>query len=350
MRLDDLRAELHAQADRAGTTREVPAVHRLEEVQTRVHRIRRRRATATAVGAVAAVALVALAVVPPLQSQRSAPAPASGPTKTAHTDRPNPWEWQKTSAGDTLVLGEVGERGQSRLAGTFTPHDTDMEWRLFCDTGDRPGVSATHLSMAYSVNGNNFGAVACDESSDAVGAMGVSFGDASDANRAAWAPNGVRAGEHTTVRAWVENRHGNRVSAPDVRMGFALYQRTAPRIERHGVVIPTLIDVSGQTYRLDDHTIEPFTASDRSARLDVPAADGPRYVQSGVVQRGQDMKMRVDQYVDGRVTGGTIGGGMVGAPLKNRGAHVLGVRVHRGEPRGSLVIAVYERVTDQQPK
>lgn len=348
MRLDELQTELHAQADRAGDS--TPAVHRLEEVQGRVHRIRRRRATTTAVGAVAAVALTALAVVPQLQGERSAPRPASGPDRTAHAERPNPWKWRQTVAGDTLVLGEVGQRGQSRLTGTFTPADTNMEWRLFCDTGDRPGVSATHLSMAYSVNGNNFGAIGCNENSDAVGATGTYFDDASDANRVAWARNGVQSDRPVTVRAWLENRQEERVAAPDVRMGFALYQRTAPRIERNGVVIPTLIASLGETYRLDDYTIEPFTEVDRSARLAVPASDGPRYVQSGLVQRGFDSKMRVRQYVDNRVEQSSNGSGVMGAPLDDRGAHVLGVRVHGGEARGSLVIAVYGRADNQQPK
>jgi len=350
MRLDELRAQLHTQADQAGRTRHDLSAHRLEDVQGRVHRIRRRRATATALGAVAAVALIAVAVVPSLQSQRSGPAPASGPPNTARADRPNPWQWQETTAGDTLVLGEVGQRGQSRLTGTFTPEDTNMEWRLFCDAGDRPGVSATHLSMAYSVNGKSFGAIGCNESSDAVGATGTYFDDASDANRAAWARNGVQPDRPVTVRAWLENRQEERVTAPDVRLGFALYQRTAPRIERNGVVIPTLIDSLGETYRLDDYTIEPFTEADRSARLAVAASDGPRYVQSGLVQRGFDSTMRVRQYVDNRVEQSANGSGVMGAPLDDRGAHVLKVRVHGGEARGSLVIAVYERADNQQPK
>ena len=141
-----------------------------------------------------------------------------------------------------------------------------------------------------------------------------------------------------------------RVTAPDVRTGFALYQRTAPRIERNGVVVPTLVDVGGQTYRLDDYTIEPFTEADRSARLAVPASDDPRYVQSGLVQRGFDSKMRVRQYVDNRVEQSSNGSGVMGAPLDDRGAPVPGVRVHRDEARGSLVIAVYERADNEQPK
>jgi len=346
MRLDELRAQLHDQADRAASAGHDRPADRLEHVRGRVQRIRRRRTAATAAGTAAAVALVAVTLVPSLQDQRSAPVPAAGPARTARADAPDPWAWRQTVAGDTLVLGVVGERGQSTVTGRFTPEDTDLEWQLFCDTGARPGTSI-RLTMAYSVNGRSLGSVGCGESASAAASTGFSFDESAAANRAAWERNGLRAGQQNTVRAWVENRRGERVDGPDVRLGFALYRRTAPRIQRGNVVIPTLVDSGGQTYRLDDYTIEPLTDADRSARLAVPAAEGPRIVQSGVVQGGFGARQRVTQYVDGRVTGGAVGGGRVGAPLKDRGAHVLGVRAVGGEARGSLVIAVYERSADR---
>lgn len=338
MRLDELRTELHTQADRAGDT---PAVHRLEEVQGRVHRIRRRRATSTAVGAVAAVALVMVAVVPQLQSQRSAPAPASAPAKTAHADRPNPWQWQKTIAGDTLAMGAVGERGQSTLTRTFTPGDTDLLFREFCNVARRPGAGSG-LMMNYSVNGNDVGGTGCVDSSDASGATAGYFKDTAAGNRKAWADLDVRPGEPVTVRLWVEDENQKRVERPDLRLGFALYERTAPRVFQDGVMIPELRDWAGRTYELADYTTQRLTSRRRSATLSIPDSDRPRLFTSGLEQQGFKPRSRVQQLVNGNEVQMNVGGGQGTDRLHGQGARTLGVRELNDDVRGTLVIAVYE--------
>jgi hypothetical protein len=143
----------------------------------------------------------------------------------------------------------------------------------------------------------------------------------------------------------VEDANRKHVRLPDLRLGFAMYQRTAARIERDGVVIPTMIESRGGTYQLTDYTIERLTDANRSARLAVPAADVPRVVRSGLESKGTAPYARVHPYVDGRELAGVSGEGIVGDPLLDRGAHVLGVRVRGGKAaRGSLLISVYELV------
>lgn len=346
MRLDELQSELHAQADRAGDS--TPAVHRLEEVQGRVHRIRRRRATTTAVGAVAGVALTALAVVPQLQSERSAPAPASGPDRTAHADRPNPWKWRQAIAGDTLAVGMVGERGKSTLTRTFTPGDTDLLWSGFCDIDPRRGVAAAFM-MHYSVNGHEVGGTGCSDASDTIGAVSGYFRDAAAGNREAWAEEGVRPGTPVTVRLWVETEDHRRVERPDLRLGFALYERTAPRLFQDGVMIPRLRDMNGTTYELAGYTTRRLTPRVRSASLAVPDSDQPRLVTYGIEQpAGFGPRSRVQQLVDGHVGTMNVGGGQATDLLRRDGVRTLGVRELNDAVRGTLVVAVYEVAADPQ--
>jgi len=344
MRLEELRSELHAQADRAG---DVPMVNRLEQVQGRVHHIRRRRATVTAAGAVAVVALAALAVVPPLHSERSAPGPASGTAKAAHADHPNPWVWRQTVGGDTLALGAVGERGQSTVRKTFVPDETDLSFSAFCDIARRPGAGSG-LMMSYSVNGNELGGTGCNDSSDATGGTFGYFKAAAAGNREAWGDLGVRPGRPVTVRLWVENKHRKRVELPDLRLGFALYERTAPRVFQDGVMIPELRDWAGRTYALADYTTQRLTRRQRSATLSVPASDQPRLFTSGLEQQGFEPRSRVQQLVNGNAVSMNVGGGQGTDRLHGDGARTLGVRERNDDVRGTLVIAVYELVADQQ--
>jgi hypothetical protein len=331
MRIDELRTELHAQAD---ATRDDAAPHRLAEVQDRVRHIRRRRAAAASVGTVAAMgAVAAIAVVPAVIGGRTpTPEPA---------DTPSPWVWPEKVAGDTLVAGAVGERGQSELLRTFTLDDTDVVFSNLCDTASP--TSGRELMLAYAVNGQDVGSTGCSTHDSTVDAGTIHFGDDPAVNRSAWADTGLRAGEKATVHLWIEDRKGRQVEVPGVRIGFALYERTAPRIIVKGVTIPELIDARGETYRLTHHVVEPLSDTNRAVTLRVPASDRPRQVLSGVQASGSVWATRTQTLVDGEMGTSFRGGGFGGGSLPGRGPHTLGVREKNPDVRGSLVITVYER-------
>lgn len=342
MRLEELRSELHAQAD------ETPAdgsLHRLDEVRDRLQHIQRRRVAATSMAAVAAVAvLIALAVVPALTDDRSARAPArKPPAETTRVDVTDPWVWRRHVAGDTLVQGVVGERGRAVVTRRFIVSGNDLRWAEFCDIRSARGAAPGPL-MAYSVNGHDLGATGCADGDSTLGGSGFHFADRPRANRSGWARLGVRPGAEVTVRLWLEDENGGRITRPGVRLGFALYERTGPRIVEDGVTIDGLLDQDGRTYRLTDHTVEELAPGDRSATLAVPASDRARIVRSGLEQEGFSPRSRSQRLLDGKVVSVNVGGGVGGERLPDRGAHMLGVRERNDEVRGFLLIAVYERI------
>jgi hypothetical protein len=161
------------------------------------------------------------------EGSESASAPRPSPTESSAL--PDPTVWPEQVAGARLVHGVVGGRGQSRIAATFTVGDTNLEWADVCDLPSvAPYVANGPLIMA-SVNGRLFNGTGCVTGDSTLSGTDMSHGEQAQTNRRGWEQLGVRPGDSVTVRAWLETASGKRITRPDVRLGFALYERTEPR-------------------------------------------------------------------------------------------------------------------------
>lgn len=142
---------------------------------------------------------------------------------------PDPTTWPQQFPGVELVHGVVGKRGQSRLVSTFTVGDTNLEWADVCDLPSAQPYMANGPLIMASVNGRLFNGTGCVTGDSTLSGRDMSFGDQPGTNRRGWAQLGVRPGDTVTVRVWLETASGKRITRPDVRLGFALYERTGPR-------------------------------------------------------------------------------------------------------------------------
>jgi hypothetical protein len=174
----------------------------------------------------AAALLGSLAVVlAGCSSGEAEPASAPRPTPSVEEAQADPASWPQQITGARLVEGVVGDRGQSRLVRTFTVGDTNLEWADLCDL---PSVApyADGPLIAVSVDDRRLIGSGCVPGDSTLSGTDMSFGkDARDARRG-WARLGVKPGDTVTVRLWMETLNGKFVTKPDVRLGFALYERT----------------------------------------------------------------------------------------------------------------------------
>ncbi len=159
--------------------------------------------------------------------RESASVPRPSPTESGALSDPTVWPEQV--AGTQLVHGVVGKRGQSRLAGSFTVGDTNLEWADLCDLPSVAPYARNGPLITASVNGRLFNGTGCVPGDSTFSGPDMSFGQHPSAVRRAWAQLGVRPGDPVTVRLWLATASGKRITKPDVRLGFALYERTGPR-------------------------------------------------------------------------------------------------------------------------
>ena len=161
-------------------------------------------------------------------SQETEPADAPRHSPTVEAAQADPTTWPQQLAGAQLVHGVVGQRGQSRLARTFTVEDTNLAWADLCDL---PSVApyANGPLLAASVNGRRLIDSGCVSGDSTLSGMDMSFGKQPSDARQGWARLGVRPGDTVTIRVWMETMHGKLVTQPDARLGFALYERTGSR-------------------------------------------------------------------------------------------------------------------------
>jgi hypothetical protein len=229
MKLDELRAEMQSQADQARDDTARP--HRVAEVRARVDRMRRHRAAVVVAGAAAAVLAAVAVVVPVLDATRSAPEPATTPrpTPTVAEALPKPTVWPEQFPSAQLVHGVVGKRGESQLVSTFTVGDTNLEWADVCDLPSVEPYVANGPLIVASVNGRFLNGTGCVAGDSTLSGTDMSHGQQPQTNRRGWALLGVEPGDTITVRAWLEAANGKRITRSDVRLGFALYERTGPR-------------------------------------------------------------------------------------------------------------------------
>lgn len=248
------------------------------------------------------------------------------------TDGPDISFPSTTSGRDPLVASDVGEPGQSVFRSTFTPTDSNLAFANACALPDRGGNS---VQVVVSVNGHRITSGGCSAYDGE-----VSFGDLPARNRTVWAHYGVEPGKPAEVVIRARPEKGSGVSLEGIRLGFAAYERSAPRTEAGGFVLDDCQRWRGRWYELADYDTVTVTDRHREAKLSVPDVDDNLLLGSGT--RGGDGGL-IHTLVGGR-TVGTWAPGPDGFGFQRIGGdtdEVVAMRASRNVNGGHLMIAYY---------
>jgi len=332
MNVNDLRAELARRADQAA-----PSHH-----NERMAGVVRKRDTYRRVQVAGAAGLTALGVIgvillapmgDQLLGRGENPAPA---TQEPTPESKDAFVWPTEYQGDKLIASVIGEPGQDRVTLRFVPESTDLQWSTLC-TAPWPKAYGT-----LKVNGNAIGGGGCS-ADDRPSGPTLSVGAGGKSLRF-WAELGVRPGEPSVAEVVMT---GDRVLPDDARLGFAIWDRSGPRVTSDGVTLNRLWEADGAgTYRLVAYETQPLTPSVRELSLAVPDDLDDPVVLSGLggsypQVRGSTTTTTITGTRRRDVTGnGGIGGGVV----KDVAGETVTIREGNEHAQGTLVIAIYAPV------
>lgn len=234
-------------------------------------------------------------------------------------------------ARDPLVASDVGEPGESVLRATFTPDDANLALTGACT------ASSGRDDIAVSLSVNGHGRIISGGCGSLDGE--IHFNDRAGANRQTWRKYGVDPGEPVDVVVRARPVKGTRASLDDVQLGFAAYERSAPRTKVNGFSIDECHRRNGEWYKLDEYETVDVTDATREASLRVRETGDHVLVGYGY-SGGRGGLVRA--AVDGRtIMYGKSGTNGFGYERISGDAHEIGIKAGRKVSGGKLVIAYY---------
>lgn len=327
MSLDDLRRELRNRAGDPGTT---SMSDRLAGVQTKVAVARRRKAVATGVATLATLAVVGVAA-PQLVG-------GDGGDEMADAELVR---MPESLNGDLQIAARYNE-GAGELSWRVPLDDLDVVTRTTCVLPDDPSLPSpgAPVMLAWTIDGG--GPVLGDYETQCGIGDDPGVGSLGPATRADWQGLGAARGTEIEIEVRLE-QEGQPIEVPGAQFGVALYDKTGERQVSHGIELSVLIDVAGETYRLEKHKTRPLAEYEDGARvlrLRTPAADVP-----AAVVYGWDSEIPTAGYVltqDGERLATGYGGHLEGPrPIEGDTEHLLALRAGGASAEGVLVLAFY---------
>jgi len=332
MNVDDLRRELSERADGAQSAHphtRVAAVH--ARIVERRRRVVAGGVTATAL-AVAAVALAPVAL--DRAAQPAPPAPATSPaTPKPETPKPDrPFAWPTEYEGDKLLVSAIGDPGDDRVTRRFVPYTTDLQWASLCTA---PWLKSY---ASIKVNGHAIGGMSCS-TNDRPSGPGFSVLDGVSSARW-WAEMGLRPGEPSVIEVVMT---GKRALPDDARLGFAVWDKSGPRVTSDGVTLNRLWQDEDDLYRLVAYRTKPLTDSERTLSLAVPEdVDDPVVLTGLGGPYRQTRRSLTSVNITGSRQGDASAGGGIGADVfTDIAGETVTVREKHEQVSGTLVVAIY---------
>jgi hypothetical protein len=321
-------------------------------VPSRLRRARRRRAGVRSAIAVAAVAVVAAGLAqagpvsdPVLEDPATEAAPAELFDPRNQPSDPDRFLFRPELAGDPLLVGRIGDRGQRELTLRFTPSTTNLAFSVFCHSWRDEG-----LWLESTLNGNDLVQYPCDRTGRANGDE-ISRDDYPRKTGAGWADLGVRPGRESVLRLRLSSEGQARLDywalISRARIGVGVYELSGPRVRSDEVVIKRQTEHDDVGYTLGGYKTAKITKSRRALTLTVPAGTAPALIEVGMPHTATSGFEPMRVTMDGiRVTG--VQSGTFRFTLPSPGRHVITLRA-RPDDSGTMLVAWYESSYEPVP-
>jgi len=333
MNLDDLRRELRTRASEPGPA---SMSDRLSGVQSKVTAARRRKAVASG-----AATLVTLTVVGFAATQFVGGGDGDEMADAELVQMPEELN------GDLQIAARYNEGAQD-LSWTVPLDDLDVVTRTTCllPADAAPPNADALVMLSWTIDG---GAPIPGQYSTQCGTAGdPSVSTLGPTTREDWREIGARRNGEVQIQVELQ-QDGEPIEVPGAQFGIALYDKTGDRVTSGGVELSVLIDIDGETYKLQDgyktRELAETAGRDRVLRLRTPESDAPLAVLYGwdspIPTASYDLKQDGEPLDTGY-------GGHLESPLliDAEAEHRLALRARGASADGVLVLAYYELVDD----